>query len=73
MAVIDRLFPAMTAFPPGKRVPVASISACGRCEHCRRGTSSRITTGGWVLSNIDAHGAFGPVKITQALKAMIKA
>ena len=41
----------MTTFHPGDRVLISCISACGRCEYCRRGMYSHCTTGGWILGN----------------------
>ena len=39
------------AFRPGDRVLISCISACGRCEYCRKGMYSHCTTGGWILGN----------------------
>src|ERR1700686_1105291 len=41
----------MTAFHRGDHVLISCISACGKCEYCRRGVYSHCTTGGWVLGN----------------------
>ncbi len=41
----------VTAFSPGDRVLISCISACGKCEYCRRGMYSHCTTGGWILGN----------------------
>jgi alcohol dehydrogenase len=32
-------------------VLISCISACGRCEYCRKGMNSHCTTGGWILGN----------------------
>jgi alcohol dehydrogenase len=32
-------------------VLISCITACGRCEYCRRGMYSHCTTGGWILGN----------------------
>ena len=42
---------AVTTFRPGDRVLISCISACGRCDYCRRGMYSHCTTGGWILGN----------------------
>ncbi|EQD39324.1 Alcohol dehydrogenase GroES-like domain protein, partial [mine drainage metagenome] len=39
------------SFKPGDHVLISCISACGRCEYCRRGMYSHCTTGGWILGN----------------------
>jgi alcohol dehydrogenase len=51
VGVIDKVGPAVTAFKPGDRVLVSCITACGKCEYCRRGMCSHCTTGGWILGN----------------------
>ncbi|MGW4490003.1 zinc-dependent alcohol dehydrogenase family protein [Amycolatopsis sp. NPDC004368] len=38
---------------PGDRVLVSCISACGRCEYCRRGTYGQcLGGGGWILGHL---------------------
>jgi alcohol dehydrogenase len=51
VGVVDKVGPAVTAFKPGDRVLVSCITACGKCEYCRRGMYSHCTTGGWILGN----------------------
>ncbi len=51
VGVIDAVGPGVTTFKPGDRVLISCISACGRCEPCRKGMYSHCTTGGWILGN----------------------
>jgi len=51
VGVVDQVGAAVTAFKPGDRVIVSCVSACGKCEYCRRGMYSHCTTGGWILGN----------------------
>jgi alcohol dehydrogenase len=51
VGVIDSIGPAVTAFKRGDRVLISCISACGKCEYCRKGIFSHCTTGGWILGN----------------------
>ncbi len=51
VGVIDQTGPAVTTFKPGDRVLISCITACGKCEYCRRGMYSHCTTGGWILGN----------------------
>jgi alcohol dehydrogenase len=51
VGVIDKVGPAVTVFKPGDRVLISCISACGKCEYCRRQMFSHCTTGGWILGN----------------------
>jgi alcohol dehydrogenase len=51
VGVIDEVGSAVTAFRPGERVLISCISACGKCEYCRRQMYSHCATGGWILGN----------------------
>jgi len=51
VGVIEKTGAGVTAFHKGDRVLISCISACGRCEYCRRGMYSHCTTGGWILGN----------------------
>ena len=51
VGVIDSVGPAVTAFKPGDRVLISCVSACGRCEYCRKSMFSHCATGGWILGN----------------------
>ncbi|HYW46485.1 MAG TPA: zinc-dependent alcohol dehydrogenase family protein [Bryobacteraceae bacterium] len=51
VGVVEKTGPGVTAFHPGDSVLISCISACGRCEYCRRGMYSHCTTGGWILGN----------------------
>ena len=51
VGVVDAVGPGVTTFKPGDRVLISCISACGRCDPCRKGMYSHCTTGGWILGN----------------------
>jgi len=51
VGVIDSVGAAVSTFKPGDHVLISCISACGRCEPCRKGMTSHCTTGGWILGN----------------------
>jgi alcohol dehydrogenase len=51
VGVVDSVGAGVTTFKPGDRVLISCISACGKCEYCRRGMYSHCTTGGWILGN----------------------
>jgi alcohol dehydrogenase len=51
VGIVNSVGEGVTAFKPGDRVLISRITACGRCEYCRRGMYSHCTTGGWVLGN----------------------
>ena len=51
VGVVDAVGAGVTVFKPGDHVLISCISACGRCEYCRKGMFSHCTTGGWILGN----------------------
>jgi alcohol dehydrogenase len=51
VGVVDSVGAGATSFRPGDRVLISCISACGKCEYCRKGMYSHCTTGGWILGN----------------------
>ncbi|MFN3520311.1 MAG: alcohol dehydrogenase catalytic domain-containing protein, partial [Sphingomonas sp.] len=52
VGVVEAVGPAVTTFKPGDRVLISCVSACAKCEYCRRGMYSHCTTGGWILGNM---------------------
>ena len=51
VGIVDKVGPAVTAFKPGDQVLISCISACGKCDYCRKQMYSHCTTGGWILGN----------------------
>lgn len=51
VGVIDQAGPGVTNFKVGDRVLVSCITACGKCQYCRRQMYSHCVTGGWILGN----------------------
>ena len=51
VGIIEKVGSGVSVFREGDRVLVSCISACGKCEYCRRGMYSHCTTGGWILGN----------------------
>jgi alcohol dehydrogenase len=51
VGVVEQVGAGVTAFRPGDHVLISCITACGKCEYCRRGMYSHCTTGGWILGN----------------------
>jgi alcohol dehydrogenase len=50
--IVEKVGAGVTAFRRGDRVLISCITACGRCEYCRRGMYSHCTTGGWILGHL---------------------
>jgi alcohol dehydrogenase len=51
VGTVEKTGPSVTAFSPGDHVLISCISACGKCDYCRRAMYSHCTTGGWILGN----------------------
>src|ERR1700689_4312639 len=51
VGVVDTVGAGVTAFKPGDHVLISCVSACGKCEYCRKQMFSHCTTGGWILGN----------------------
>jgi alcohol dehydrogenase len=51
VGIIDQVGAAVTAFKQGDHVLISCISACGKCDYCRKQMYSHCTTGGWILGN----------------------
>ena len=51
VGIIDSVGPAVTSFKKGDHVLISCVSACGKCDYCRRQMYSHCTTGGWILGN----------------------
>jgi alcohol dehydrogenase len=49
--VIREIGSGVETFRPGDHVLISCITACSRCEYCRRGMYSHCSNGGWVLGN----------------------
>lgn len=51
VGVIDAVGPSVSGFRPGDRVLISCITACGRCDYCRKAMYSHCLDGGWILGN----------------------
>lgn len=51
VGVVDVVGAGVSVFKPGDHVLISCITACGRCDYCRRGMYSHCETGGWILGN----------------------
>ncbi len=52
VGVVDQVGAGVTSFKPGDRVLISCVSACGRCEYCRKQMFSHCVTGGWILARL---------------------
>ncbi len=51
VGIVDAVGSGVVTFKPGDRVLISCITACGRCDPCRKQMYSHCTSGGWILGN----------------------
>jgi len=51
VGVIECVGTGVSAFKPGDHVLISCVTACGRCDYCRRQMYSHCVNGGWILGN----------------------
>jgi alcohol dehydrogenase len=51
IGVIDEAGAAVSAFHKGDRVLISCITACAKCDFCRKRMFSHCRNGGWILGN----------------------
>ena len=51
IGIIDAVGAQVSTFAVGDKVLISCISACGKCDSCRKGMYSHCHSGGWILGN----------------------
>jgi alcohol dehydrogenase len=51
VGVIESVGTGVLTFKAGDHVLISCVTACGKCNYCRRQMYSHCTTGGWILGN----------------------
>ncbi|EIF30799.1 theronine dehydrogenase-like Zn-dependent dehydrogenase [Burkholderia sp. Ch1-1] len=51
VGIVQQVGAAVSSLKEGDHVLISCISACGKCDYCRRGMYSHCATGGWILGN----------------------
>ena len=51
IGVVDLIGTGVTEFKTGDRVLISCITACSKCDYCRKGMYSHCVNGGWILGN----------------------
>jgi alcohol dehydrogenase len=51
IGVVEEVGSAVSAFRKGDKVIISCITACGKCDFCRRQMYSHCRKGGWILGN----------------------
>lgn len=51
IGVVDSVGVGVSVFKVGDKVIISCITACARCDNCRKGMYSQCESGGWMLGN----------------------
>ena len=51
IGVVEEVGAGVSRFRKGDRVLISCITACGKCDYCRRSMPSHCEVGGWILGN----------------------
>lgn len=49
---VEQVGPGVSEHKPGDKVIISCITACLKCENCKRGMYSHCQNGGWILGNL---------------------
>ena len=52
VGVVEEVGKAVSNFHKGDEVLISCITACGKCEFCKKGMYSHCKSGGWILGNV---------------------
>ncbi len=52
IGVIEKIGAGVTSFKVGDKVIISCVTACMRCDFCRKGMLSHCRHGGWILGNL---------------------
>jgi alcohol dehydrogenase len=51
IGIVEAVGAAVTSVRPGDRVLISCVTACGKCDYCRKSMYSHCRDGGWILGN----------------------
>ncbi|UVE18913.1 zinc-dependent alcohol dehydrogenase family protein [Pseudomonas sp. LS44] len=51
VGIVEQVGSGVSSFKPGDRVLISCITACGRCDYCKKGMYSHCADGGWILGH----------------------
>jgi alcohol dehydrogenase len=66
IGVIEQVGSAVTEFHAGDKVIISCVTACLKCDFCKRGMYSHCRKGGWILGNLIDGTQAEYVRIPQA-------
>ena len=51
IGIVEEVGPSVSSFKKGDKVLISCVTACGKCDFCRKGMYSHCRHGGWILGN----------------------
>jgi alcohol dehydrogenase len=66
IGVVEQVGPGVSEFQVGDKVIISCVTACLKCDFCKRGMYSHCRHGGWILGNTIDGTQAGYVRIPQA-------
>jgi alcohol dehydrogenase len=66
IGVVEQVGPAVSEFKVGDKVIISCVTACLKCDFCKRGMYSHCRRGGWILGNMIDGTQAEYVRIPQA-------
>lgn len=52
VGVVETVGDGVSNFKPGDRVLISCVTACGKCEYCKKQMYSHCEDGGWILGHL---------------------
>ncbi len=52
IGIIEKVGAGVTSFKAGDKVIISCVTACLKCDFCRKGILSHCRNGGWILGNL---------------------
>ena len=51
IGIVEEVGPGVSSFKKGDKVLISCVTACGKCDFCRKSMYSHCRHGGWILGN----------------------
>jgi alcohol dehydrogenase len=52
VGIVEEVGPGVNNFKPGDRVLISCVTACGRCDYCKKAMYAHCEDGGWILGHL---------------------
>lgn len=52
IGIVEEVGPEVTNFKVGDKVIISCVTACGKCDYCKKGLYAHCKDGGWILGHL---------------------